>query len=127
MAKPNPEFSHLLPLREPTFYILLSLAPAEKHGDAILKDMEELSQGGVKLSTSTLYEALARLLEGGLIERVPDGAQAAAAPQMDQSHPGKPRKAYRLTKTGRGLLEAEVNRMRGLVSAAQRRLGESET
>lgn len=43
-----------IPLREPTFYILLSLAPGEKHGYAILKDVEALSESRILLSTSTL-------------------------------------------------------------------------
>jgi len=61
-----------LPLTEPTFYILLSLAPEKRHGYAILKDVEALSNGNVSLSTSTLYGALGRLLDQGLIERVPN-------------------------------------------------------
>ena len=73
-----------LPLTEPTFYILLSLAPSKKHGYAILRDVEGLSKGRLRLSTSTLYSALARLLDQGLIERVPGDLEP-------RSHPGLPR------------------------------------
>lgn len=110
-----------LPLREPTFFILLSLIPEEKHGYAILKDVDALSNSALKLSTGTLYEALSRLLEQGLIERVeeprPDGSSA----------PGKPRKVYRLTDIGRKVIEAEANRLHTLASAARRQLGEEWT
>jgi DNA-binding PadR family transcriptional regulator len=110
-----------LPLREPTFYILLSLAGGKKHGYAILKDVEYLSQGKVRLSTGTLYEGLARLLEQNLIERVPDQKKNG---QSTQIHPGKPRKAYLLTSFGKEVLEAETHRLRTLVFAANQRLGQ---
>jgi DNA-binding PadR family transcriptional regulator len=118
-------------LREPTYFILLTLAsynrqnaPA-KHGYAILKDVESLSQGRVRLSTSTLYEALARLLEQGWIERVDDELESAAA--AGALRPGKPRKAYRLAPLGRRVLEAEVSRLEGLMAAARRQLASGST
>ena len=112
--------SSYLPLTEPTFYILLSLAPGKKHGYAILKDVQALSDGNVSLSTSTLYGALGRLLDQGLIERVPNDEE-------ENTGPGLPRKAYVLSETGRRMLEAETNRMRALVAAACLRLGEECT
>ncbi len=107
----------MLPLREPTFFILLSLASAgpdggQKHGYAILKEVEQLSRGQVRLSTGTLYEALARLLEQGLIERLDEPGGTA------EDHPGKPRKVYRLTRLGRRLLEADRKRMQLLLETA---------
>jgi DNA-binding PadR family transcriptional regulator len=125
MPKSASQIPDILPLREPTFFILLSLAAESKHGYAILKDIEDLSQGQVKLSTGTLYEAIARLLDQALIERVP-GTESVPGPagEPPATHPGKPRKAYRLTGTGRRVLEAETHRMSALVSAAHRRLGE---
>lgn len=107
--------SHL-PLTEPTFYILLSLAPGRKHGYGVLKDVEALSSGRVRLSTSTLYGALRRLLTQGLIERVTETGEHAG--------PGLPRKAYVLSELGRRVLEAEANRMHALVVVARLRLGE---
>ena len=104
-----------LPLREPTYFILLSLASGQKHGYAILKDVEELSEGNVRLSTSTLYEGLARLQDQDLIERVRE---------EPQTHPGKPRKAYQLTHSGRQVLQAETNRLKSLLAAARRTLPE---
>ncbi len=112
----------MLPLREPTFFILLSMAPCPKHGYAILKDVEELSGGKTRLSTGTLYEALARLLDQRLIERV--DLDSERDDFNGDAHPGKPRKAYRLTHAGRSVLEAEISRMQSLIAAARRRLGE---
>ena len=111
--------SEFLPLREPTFLILLSLADGDKHGYAILKDVETLSSGRVRLSTSTLYEALARLLDQGLVRQV----TVASNDDGTGSHPGRPRKFYRLTHTGQAVLNDELTRLQGLVATAQQRLG----
>jgi DNA-binding PadR family transcriptional regulator len=109
-----------LPLREPTFFILLALIPSDKHGYSILKDVENLSEGKVRLSTGTLYEALSRLLEQGLVERV----EAVALPGDIEAavHPGKPRKHYRLSHPGMLVIEAETARLRRLVAAAQQQM-----
>lgn len=112
------EIAEFLPLREPTFLILLSLAESEKHGYAILKDVMEISQGKVKMSTGTLYEALARLLDQGFIERIPETIEP---------HPGKPRKAYGLTHKGQQVVAAETARLQALTLAAQQRLGPNLT
>ena len=108
------DISDLIPLREPTFFILLSLAQGEKHGYAILKDVEAVSEGNVTLSTGTLYEALARLLDQGLIERVESAS--------DAGHPGRPRKHYRLSARGLRVMQAETARLQALLVAAQQRL-----
>lgn len=98
-----------LPLSESTFFIILSLAPAPKHGYAIMKEVEALSDGRLVLSTGTLYGALRRMLEMGWIERVEE-------PEPDEG--GRERKAYRLTKLGRRILEAETARLRKLAGMA---------
>ncbi len=108
MPKSDPQT--YLPLREPTFYILLSLFKAEQHGYAILKDVQVISAGRVRLTTGTLYEALARLLDQGLIERVISETGVG---------PGKPRKLYRLTNLGRLVIEAEAARLAHLTSAVR--------
>lgn len=105
-----------LPLTEPTFYILLSLAPGKKHGYAILKDVKDLSGERVNLSTSTLYTAVGRLLDQELIERLDD--------DDDDPSPGLPRKSYALTELGRRVLEAETIRLQGMVKEARLRLRE---
>lgn len=108
------------PLQEPTFFILLSLAREPRHGYAILKDVEALSGGHIRLSTGTLYGALNRLLDQGLIQRSSNGA---GDPQ-ESANPGKPRKFYQLTQAGLRVLQAETERMQWLLSAARLRLSE---
>jgi DNA-binding PadR family transcriptional regulator len=103
-----------LPLSEAVFFILLSLLPGPKHGYAIMKDVQDLSDSRVNLSTGTLYGALKRLLEGGWVQRVDDG----------QDETGRERKAYALTQLGKGILEAETARMQNLVAITQKRSSE---
>jgi DNA-binding PadR family transcriptional regulator len=110
------EYLSYLPLTEPTFYILLSLAPGKKHGYAIMKDVRELSRERVNLSTSTLYTAIGRLLDQGLIERLSDDEEEVS--------PGLPRKSYALTDMGRRVLQAEMVRLQGMVREARLRLRE---
>ena len=71
-----------LPLTEPTFFILLVLAPGPQHGYAIMKETAVLSDARVQLSTSTLYGAIKRLLDQGWIER----AEAASGVENGRNH-----------------------------------------
>jgi DNA-binding PadR family transcriptional regulator len=64
---PGATMEHL-PLTEPVLLILLSLAGQPRHGYSILKDVEQMSDGRVMLSTGTLYGALRRLLHAEWIE-----------------------------------------------------------
>lgn len=101
------------PLTEATFYILTTLIPAAKHGYAIMQEVTELSGGRVNLSTGTLYTALKRLLDSGWIEDV-----------TPENTP-RGRKDYRLTPTGRVVLQSEMERLTELSALARRRLGDS--
>lgn len=98
-----------LPLREPTFFILLSLSPGSKHGYAILKEVDNLSESRVKLSTGTLYGAIKRLLDRDWIRRVDDPIPNGT---------DRERKFYELTELGRRALNAEIARLRKLVGIA---------
>ena len=102
------------PLTEATFCILLSLAAEPKHGYAIMKDVQALSDGRVVLSTGTLYGALKRQLEQGWIRRLNGTGQSAAG----SGKPGRQRKSYALTRLGWRVLDAEVSRLQRLVSIA---------
>jgi DNA-binding PadR family transcriptional regulator len=97
------------PLSEQTYFILLSLQSEPKHGYAITKDVQSLSQGRVILSVSTLYTTLKRLLDDGWI-RLVEGASDTSK---------RPRKIYELTNTGGIILHAEVKRLNALIAAAQ--------
>jgi DNA-binding PadR family transcriptional regulator len=106
----NPEPKpNLLPLSEATFLILVSLGSGPKHGYAIMKEVEELSQGRVLLSTGTLYGAIKRLLADGWIRRM-------ELPGDDDD--GRARKSYRLTTRGWSILQAEAQRLRELAEIA---------
>ena len=103
-------------LTEATFYILVSLNAGPAHGYALLKSVQQLSGDVVRLSTSTLYTALGRLLDQGLIERV-------ASPEPEES--ARPRKAYSLTGQGSLALAAEEQRMQRMLAAARLLAGTS--
>jgi len=103
-----------LPLTEPVLLVLLSLAEQPRHGYSILKDVERMSGGRVKLSTGTLYGALRRLLDDAWIERV----------EEDESP--RDRRSYRLTSRGRRNVQLEVERMRHLTKLAALRIARKE-
>jgi DNA-binding PadR family transcriptional regulator len=113
-------------LREPTLFILLTLSKGRKHGYAILKDVEALSEGRVVLSTGTLYCALARLLEQGVIQKSTDdsGGDSSDSKSRSDSADIRVRKYYELTQFGRWVLEVEINRMSTILVTAGRELGE---
>ena len=102
------------PLTEPVLLILMSLADQPRHGYALLRDIEGLSKGRVRLSTGTLYGAIRRLLDDRWIER------------FDQPDTSRDKQAYRLTPAGRRQLQAELNRMKDLMRAGMVRLRWSE-
>jgi DNA-binding PadR family transcriptional regulator len=106
----NMDVQSNLPLREATFFILLSMATMPRHGYAIMKDTERLSEGRVKLSTGTLYGAIKRLLDLGWIRRVENGTEPDN---------GRPKKEYELTDLGRRIFKAEVARLESLVTVAR--------
>jgi DNA-binding PadR family transcriptional regulator len=101
-------------ITEPVLLILLSLAEQPRHGYAILKDVEIMSEGRVRLSTGTLYGALRRLLDEEWIERFDD---------RDTSRGKQP---YRLTAKGRRMLQQEVARMKQLTRIANLRVARKE-
>lgn len=102
------------PLSEPVLLILTSLAAHPRHGYALIKDIELLSSGRVRMSTGTLFGALRRLLEDGWIER------------FEQEDTARQKQAYRLTATGRRQLEWELDRLKQLTRAGFARLRASE-
>ena len=110
----QPDTEAAKPLTEPVLLILMSLADKPRHGYALMKDIETLSSGRVRLSTGTLYGALRRLLQDAWIER------------FEQKDTSREKQAYRLTAAGRKQLRLELDRMRQLTRAATARLRASE-
>ena len=102
------------PLSEPVLLILLSLANQPRHGYALMKDIETLSAGRVRISTGTLYGALRRLLEEQWIQR------------FEQKDTSREKQAYRLTAAGRQQMRMELERMKQLTHAASARLRTGE-
>jgi DNA-binding PadR family transcriptional regulator len=99
------------PLREPTFLILTALAREPLHGYAIMTEVAGLSDGGTTLRPGTLYGALDRLGDDGLVSI-----------DREEVVEGRLRRYYRLTDEGADVLHAETERMRRNVEAAARRL-----
>ena len=102
-----------LPLAPATFEILLALADDERHGYAIMKEVSERSGGAVRLGPGTLYGALKRLLEGGLVEEIGE----RSAPELGDER----RRYYRLTRFGLRVARAEARRLDAMVRAARRK------
>jgi DNA-binding PadR family transcriptional regulator len=88
------------PLREPTFFVLTALLAGPRHGYGIIKAVEEMSGGRVRLRAGTLYAALERLEAAGHV-----------ALDREESEGGPPRRYYRLTPAGVALIEAEGRRL----------------
>jgi len=99
------------PLSAPVLHILLALADGRKHGYAIKQEVERRSEGLVRLGPGTLYEAIQRLEDEGLIEEA-----SAAAPVNGQE---AQRRYYRLTDRGWTQLRAEVRRLGHVVAHAR--------
>jgi DNA-binding PadR family transcriptional regulator len=85
--------------------VLASLADGEKHGYAIMVDVQEFA--GVELGPGTLYGAITRLEERGLIRPV---------------QPGDRRQPYRITAAGKRYLEEELSGLEAIVRTGLRRL-----
>src|SRR5208283_5278450 len=94
-----------LPLAPATLHILLSLAGEKMYGYAIMQEVARQSEGRYKLGPGTLYDNLQRLMKQGLVEEV------AARADEDNSR----RRYYRLSGLGRGVLSAEIDRLRAVV------------
>jgi DNA-binding PadR family transcriptional regulator len=109
MNENNPE-DHL-PLSPAIFHILLALADSDRHGDGIMQEVKIRTEGRVQLGPGTLYGAIKRLLEKGVIEETEE------RPDLDLSD--ERRRYYRLTEFGQRVLQAEAERLAGLVKQAQ--------
>jgi DNA-binding PadR family transcriptional regulator len=102
-----------LPLTPVAFEILLALADGEQHGYSIMREVERRSLGAVVLHPGTLYRALARLLESGLIEEL----DQRPAPEHDDER----RRYYQLTPVGVAVARTEAERLAGQLAAARQR------
>ena len=112
----NTDPDSFLPLPASAMHIIVALAAGEKHGYAIMRDVEELSGGAVKMGPGTLYGSIKRMIDQGLLTEVAERPD----PELDDER----RRYYRLTDLGHRVGAAEQQRLSRLLSAAQfRNLG----
>ena len=106
------ELNTLIPLSSAVLYILLALSGKDCHGYGIMREIARQSDGRYKLGPGTLYDNLQRLEEQGIVE---ESAQRSSAEESR-------RRYYRLTRFGRRLLSAEIDRLEGVIREARQRL-----
>lgn len=99
-------------MREPTYLILVALGAGERHGYGITQDVAELSEGEVRLGAGTLYGALDRLVDEGLV-----------AATRTETVDGRLRRYYALTEQGGSAVRAETQRRLAVARAAATHLG----
>jgi DNA-binding PadR family transcriptional regulator len=102
-----------LPLTPVSFEILLALAGGEQHGYAVMLDIERRTGGAVSLHAGSLYRALNRLLEAGLIEELDE--------RPDPDEDDERRRYYRLTAKGLQVARGEARRLEQQVEVARQR------
>ena len=98
----------LLPLSPAMFHVLVALADGDTHGYAIMKEVEHLTSGAVRLSTGTLYGIIKRLLSEGLIREMAGGEEER-------------RRSYVLTPFGKDVARAEAARLEQTIAIARRK------
>src|SRR5215470_5596932 len=101
----------LLPLTPSAYHMLLALAGGERHGYAIMQEVNRLSEGAVRLGPGTLYRSLKGLLDQGLI--------IESGERPDPAHDDERRRYYRLTDLGQRVAQAETRRLARLVERAR--------
>jgi len=102
----------LIPLKQATYQVLLALADGQSlHGYAIMQAIAEMTDGRETILPGTLYAALARMVDDGLVEE-----QAGT----DDASGGPARRYYRRTAFGRAVTRAESERLRALLEVARR-------
>ncbi len=111
-----PDLDKVLPLSRSQLYLLLAIQEGERHGYAVKKRVEELSGGVVRMGPGTLYTAIQRAEEQGLIR------ESDERPPEDQDQ--RQRRYYVVTSLGRAALSAEVDRLGDFVASARSALSE---
>ncbi len=101
----------LLPLPVAQLHILLALATGDKHGYAIMSEVEVLTEGAVTMGPGTLYGTVKKMLKASLVEESDDRPD----PELDDQR----RRYYRITGLGKRVLDAEVDRMEQLARTAR--------
>ena len=111
MMKREPDPTSFLPLTPAIAHILLAVADQERHGYAVMQEVERITDGAVRMGPGTLYGTIKRMLAAGLIEEMEE--------RPDPSDDDERRRYYRATPLGRSVLDEETARMASLVAAAR--------
>ena len=109
-----PQPASLLPLPSAAFHILMALASEDRHGYAIIQEVEQRTGGALRLSAGTLYRSIQRMLEQGLLVET----RERPAPELDDER----RRYYRMTALGKRVVRAEAQRLANAVTAAKTKL-----
>ena len=118
MSTDRTRIESFLPLRPVEFHILLSLVAGDRHGYGIIQDIQSRGETAVP-NVGTMYRALARLLDSGLIESAPTAHAAAAPASRARTVADDRRINYRVTTLGRRVVKAEAQRFESLARAAR--------
>jgi DNA-binding PadR family transcriptional regulator len=110
-APADDDVDGFLPLPTAVFHILVALADRDRHGYSIMQDVGARTEGKVALSAGTLYTAIRRMLEQGLIEELRDSPDPASADER--------RRYYGLTQLGRDVAVAEARRLSSMLEHAR--------
>ena len=111
MKVPTRRPEEFLPLTPAMFHILLALADQERHGYHIMREVDERTNGNVKLGPGTLYGSIKRMMADGLIEELDERPD----PELDDER----RRYYRLTDFGYRVASAEAQRLEQMVRSAR--------
>jgi DNA-binding PadR family transcriptional regulator len=109
------ELDALLPLTPAVFHVLVALASEPRHGYAVAREVEDLTDGRLAMGPGTLYGSLQRMTERGLIHEVENPGEGGG-------HADR-RRYYGITPLGRAALSAESERLTRAVAVARERLG----
>ena len=108
---PDEDIDSFLPLPTAVFHVLVALADRDRHGYSIMQDVAARTDGKVRLSAGTLYSAVRRMLEQGLIDELRESPDPASADER--------RRYYTLTPLGREVALAEARRVTDLLGQAR--------
>jgi DNA-binding PadR family transcriptional regulator len=105
-GSPEPIPRASAPLPQAALHVLLAIGPEERHGYAIMGEVERMTGGAVHMGPGTLYGTIKRLLDDGLIEECGD--------RPDPRHEDQRRRYYRVTGLGRTVVASEVARLQAM-------------
>jgi DNA-binding PadR family transcriptional regulator len=99
-----------VPLPPAALHVLFAIGAEERHGYAIMGEVERITDGTVRMGPGTLYGTIKRLLDQGLIEECGERPD----PRRDDQR----RRYYRMTGLGRAVVASEVERLQSMIDKA---------